>query len=135
MRFDLVINAKKDFDEWKAADKQAAADIMALLMQMRADPLLQDRLLDRKSEDNGLSISRWEEQFRKGNDLYKIKSITPEGYSNAKWRILYAYFPPSAAVIDPEVYVMAIVHRDKFNYEADHEITARIHQDLRTIRY
>ncbi|MEO3879293.1 hypothetical protein [Rheinheimera fenheensis] len=134
MRVELHINAKKDLDAWFAKKPAEAADIIALIQQMRSDHELQDKLLDQNSNHEDINVRRWEEQFRKKNDLYRIKSINAYGHSSAKWRLIYAYFPPGVCGPDPEYYVMAIVDRDKFNYEADNEYTKRILHDINFIK-
>lgn len=134
MRFELHINAKKDLDAWFKTHPREAAKILALLNQMRTDHQLQDRLLDRNTVHYDISIRRWEEQFRNKNDLYRLKTIEPESKSDAKWRIIYVYFPPGSCGPEAEYHVLAIVHRDKFNYETDNEYTKRILNDIDFIR-
>lgn len=134
MRFELHINAKKDLDAWLIKQPKEAAKILALLNQMRTDHQLQDKLLEKNIIHDDINIRRWEEQFRKKNDLYRIKTVDAEGYSDAKWRLIYVYFPPGSCGPVAEFHVMAIVHRDKFNYEADNEYTKRILHDIDFIR-
>lgn len=135
MRFEFSINAMKDLNTWKADDKAAYVAIVALLKQIQADPNLQECLLERKAQIDGISFQRWLDQFRKGNDLYRVKSITPQGYSNAKWRIIYTYLPISRLRPQAEFYILAVPHRDKFNYDDPQDcITKRIIADLRLLR-
>ncbi|WNO60861.1 hypothetical protein [Rheinheimera sp. MMS21-TC3] len=134
MRFQFCINATKDLNAWKVDDKFAYVQIVAILQQISSDPQLEDMLLERSADNDGISFSRWVQQFRKGNDLYRIKTITPEGYSNAKWRIIYAYLPISRSRSEPEFHILALPHRDKFDYDNPEDcITKRIIADLRLL--
>lgn len=134
MRFEFSINAMKDLNTWKAQDKASYVRIVALLKQIQADPNLQECLLERKAAVDGISFQRWLEQFRKGNHLYRVKSITPEGYSNAKWRIIYTYLPIDKSRSQAEFHILAVPHRDNFDYDNPEDcITKRIIADLRLL--
>ncbi|MEY8198563.1 MAG: hypothetical protein RPS47_04925 [Colwellia sp.] len=115
--------------------KSAIGRIVFILEAMAEDEGFQDRLLiDDKSDENGaVNFRKWIAQHRLGNDLWRVKLW--QGPDLVKFRIIYAY-----QKIDPfnhlaKFHVLAIVDRDKFNYEGEHEsdISARIINDYRSL--
>lgn len=118
-------HAKDDIRNIIAVDRPGALKVLALLEQMQTDAELQERLLDRKTDDyeETVDVMRWVEQFRQGNDLYRIKIWEPDRARSLPYRVIYAYLP-----LDPiaNYVVLGVVNRKDFNYESDSEFTKRI---------
>lgn len=117
----------KDYDEIN--ETKHRAELMSLIIQMESDHNLQDRLLDARSNEDKVSIMRWVAQYNEGNNLYRLKALTIEGFAASKYRIIYAYMMPGQTSTNAEIQVLAVVRRDQFNYEDDNEYTKRIISD------
>lgn len=132
-RVEFSINAKKDLNEIKENDPAAVAMILATYSQMKLDPNLQDLLLERYRSEDGINISRWISQYKRGNDLYRLKWVDFNDSATCKYRVIYAYKPISIYNSEAEYRILAIVHRDKFDYTDENEYTKRIIEDYRNL--
>lgn len=115
-------DAENDLEELWSKDTEVAARITVLLEELKGN----DDLLDRLTQHNfGLyssadfHVSKWFEQWNKGNDLWRLKIWDLED-NDVKYRIVYAFIPTKK-----HYHVLGIVPRE-FNYEANHELTIRI---------
>lgn len=113
---------------WKS-EPDAAARIAVLLEELAGNQDLLDRLTQHNFGVHGhhdIHISKWQEQWRKGNDLWRFKVWDLED-KGLRYRIVYAFLPQKR-----HYHVLAIAPRS-FNYDASHPLTKRIlcaYQDL-----
>ncbi|MET4160498.1 hypothetical protein ABIE61_000312 [Marinobacterium sp. MBR-111] len=121
-------HAKDDIRSIIAVDRPGALKVLALFEDMQTDAELQERLLDRKTDDyeETVDVMRWVEQFRQGNDLYRIKIWEPDRARALPYRVIYAYLPLDRIA---NFVVLGVIHRKDFNYEPDHSFTKRILHD------
>ncbi|MGY6555737.1 MAG: hypothetical protein ACXIUM_14560 [Wenzhouxiangella sp.] len=106
----------------RQTEPQTAGRILALLEQIGGDQRLLDSLTvhdfgNRGTED--FHVSRWQEQWRKGRDLWRLKAWDLER-QGLQYRIVYAYLPGKL-----KYFVLAIAPRE-FDYDATHPIGQRI---------
>lgn len=101
---------------------EAVAKIAALLEQLASDDDLLDRLTQHGFGKRGIddfNISKWVEQWRHGNNFWRMKIWDLED-NDLKYRIIYAFIPQKH-----HYHVLGILPRE-FNYDAGHELTQRI---------
>ena len=69
---------------------------------------------------DNISVRAIVSQQRAGNNLWRLKlwDLEREGI---QYRLIYAFTPLSKTI-----HILAVVHRDSFNYEPDHPITRRV---------
>lgn len=125
---DLHPHAAEDLRQIMQSDPDSGGKIVALIRQMKADQGLQDKLLAHNSSDENINVKHWWEHYKKGLNLWRLKSIAPEAGPLKKYRVIYAYILPAQGM-PPKYCVLAVVHRDQFNYEPGNQITQRILQD------
>ena len=80
---DIHLNAKADILRIRESDVHAAAAIIATLEQIKADPLLIDKLTTHGDVEFGavkLGVKRWESARRKGN-LWRFRALDPSDLS------------------------------------------------------
>lgn len=107
----------------RETEPQAAGRILALLEQLEGDPGLLDRLTQHDYGAYGSAVfhvSKWQEQWRKGRDLWRLKVWDLEE-NGLRHRIVYAFVPSKQ-----HYHVLAITPRRDFNYEERDPITQRI---------
>lgn len=115
-------DAEDDLEELWSKDITAAARITVLLEELKGNNDLLDRLTQHDYGSYGSAdfhVSKWLEQWNKGNDLWRLKIWDLED-NDVKYRIVYAFIPTKK-----HYHVLGIVPRE-FNYEAKHELTIRI---------
>lgn len=115
-------DARDDLEKLWDVEPVAAARIAVLLEELEGDSDLLDRLTQHDfgayhTED--FHVSKWQEQWRKGKDLWRLKVWDLED-KGLRYRVVYAFMPRQK-----DYYVLGIVQRD-FNYEPNHELTRRI---------
>lgn len=64
-------------------------------------------------------VSKWQEQWRKGNDLWRLKVWDLED-KGLRYRVIYAFIPRKR-----HYHVLAFAPRS-FNYDSSHPLTQRI---------
>jgi len=122
--FSLFIHDDAEYDLEKLWEEApvAAARITVLLEELEGNQDLLDRLTQ---HDFGgyhtadFHVSKWIEQWKKGNDLWRLKvwSLEDQGLQH---RVVYAFVPQKS-----RYHVVGIVSRD-FNYDSSHPLTKRI---------
>ena len=115
-------DAKADLLALRDSEPQAAGRILALLEQLEGDPDLLDRLTQHDYGAYGSAdfhVSKWQEQWRKGRDLWRFKVWDLEE-KGLHYRIVYAFEPRKQ-----HYHVLAIVPRE-FDYDEKHPISQRI---------
>lgn len=122
LRLQIHDDAEQDVLEIATHEPIAARRLAALFEQLRGDPRLLARLLEDRYGESGttiFSIRKWVEQWRKGNDLWRIKDWTLEELK-LHYRIIYAYMIPTHSI-----YILAVVPRS-FNYDERHPIGQKV---------
>ncbi len=116
-------DAKADLLALRDSDPQAAGRILALLEQLAGDHDLLDRLTQHDYgvyQSADIHISKWQAQWRKGRDLWRLKLWDLEEKS-LRYRIVYAFIPGKQ-----HYHVLAIIPRRDFNYEERDPVSQRI---------
>jgi len=119
-------NAEADLDAIWNIDQTTAARIDAFLEEVSENNRYLDALLERhfgQDKTEEFSIDKWVKQWYQNRDLWRAKIWDLEDIS-IKYRIIYCY-----QITERRFTVLAVVARDKFNYEADSEIGRRIIND------
>lgn len=108
-------DAVGDLRAIRASDPEAFPQIFALLEQLKADPKWINRLLDSGygSDRRGpIAVMKWHDAQRVAHlPLWRLKFWNLEK-NGLKYRVIYLYNYP-----DQSYNVMAVVHRDKFDYD------------------
>ena len=109
---DVHNNAKQDIRIVAASDKAAAATILAVLEQLKADPkTTMDKLTTHGDNYVGcyrLSVKRWETASKIGN-LWRLRILdTP----STKYRVIYGYH-----WVTHQLCILAIVEKDNYDYD------------------
>lgn len=119
----LVHNdALHDFEAIWEDDPEAAARLAVMLQEIKGSQVLLDSLTDQGfggPDTVGFNVSRWQEFWRRGENLWRLKVWTL-AERLLSYRVIYAYTP-----VKRQYYVLGIVHRS-FGYERDHLFTKRI---------
>jgi mRNA-degrading endonuclease RelE of RelBE toxin-antitoxin system len=121
----LVIHADARGDIAKirtSSPKAAARIIFALEEILRDDQDLLDRLTQHDFglyESAFLHVSKWLEEWTKGNNLWRFKLWDLERHG-LPYRIIYAFYPIKQIIL-----VLGVAHRS-FNYDPNHPIARRI---------
>ncbi|WP_155944413.1 hypothetical protein [Pseudoxanthomonas sp. Root630] len=126
--FKLLIHpdAAADLQAIRAADRHTGADLLTYLQELNDDQDQLDLLtVHGHSYENGdwlenIDVSRIESQQQAGRNLWRLKlwDLEREGI---QYRYIYAFAPRSRTI-----HILAVVHRDRFNYEPSHPITRRV---------
>lgn len=121
---DIHLNAKADILRIRESDVHAAAAIIATLEQIKADPLLIDKLTTHGDVEFGavkLGVKRWESARRKGN-LWRFRALDTPATS---YRVVYGYHMQYR-----QICVLAVVHKEEFDYDDhDSDIARRVLAD------
>ena len=127
MHIDIHENAVEDLRRVKGENPRAAATILVTLEQIEADPKAIDKLTTHGDNQVGaerIGIKSWQEAKRIGN-LWRFRVFdTPA----TVYRVVYGYHWQTR-----QICVLAVVHKEEFNYELDSDIAKRILADWRTI--
>lgn len=111
-----------DLAEVRKDNPDAAKKIAALIIELKGDQDLQDRLTQHdygahRSEEFHISV--WTEEQKKNRNLWRLKLWALEN-QGIKYRIIYAFQPKLKRHV-----VLAVAPRD-FNYGDEHPLTERI---------
>lgn len=122
--FSLFIHDDAEYDLEKLWEEApvAAARITVLLEELEGNQDLLDRLTQHDFGDYHTAdfhVSKWIEQWKKGNDLWRLKvwSLEDRGLQH---RVVYAFVPQKS-----HYHIVGIVPRN-FNYDTSHPLTKRI---------
>lgn len=122
MRLPVHPDALNDLGTLAHAAPGIAARLLALLQTVRLDSQLLDLLTVHDygaNERDIFHVSRWQEFWRDGKDLWRLKFWELE-HQGHKYRIVYALKRGTG-----DHQVLGILQRD-FNYDAKHPTTRRI---------
>lgn len=115
-------DASADLDALWERQPQAAARIVALLEELEGNHDLLDRLTQHDYgayQSADFHVSKWQEQWRKGRDLWRLKVWELEEHG-LRYRVVYAFMPKKH-----QYHILAIAPRE-FDYDANHPIGQRI---------
>lgn len=135
--FEYHENAEQDIARYLDRDLHGVSDLLAVLEELEADPDSREVLLERDVNfemDSGHTVNAkpfaelWKVVRGRSRDVWRLKSWDP---ANAliKYRVLYAYVRPAYAGASAKFVVLAVVHRDEYDYQPDHPITKRVKND------
>ena len=81
----LIIHddAKADLLALRRSEPRTAGRVLALLEQLEDDPDLLDRLTQHHYGSADFHVSRWQTQWRKGRNLWRIEDVGPGGKRSA----------------------------------------------------
>lgn len=122
LRLLLHEDARRDLAAIKLEAPRLALRLATLLQELSSDEALLEMLTahdfgsDRRA---GFQVSRWQEHWGRGKDLWRLKFWELED-QGIPYRVIYALKRGTG-----NHYVLAIVNRD-FNYDFNHLITRRI---------
>jgi hypothetical protein len=115
-------DAKSDLAAIKLVAPSLAVRLATLLQELSADEVLLEMLTahDFGSDRHAaFQVSRWQEHWRRGRDLWRLKFWELED-QGIPYRVIYALKRGTG-----NHFVLAIVNRD-FNYDPNHPITQRV---------
>lgn len=116
-------DAVADLRSVRQTDPRAAARILAILEQVKADPALLEALTDHgfgKDGSRPFDVQKWVEVWNQQRDLWRLKIWDLER-RGIQYRIIYAY-----RWRELRYYVLAIVERRNFDYDPSSAIGRRI---------
>lgn len=131
---EIIQEFKSSTGQMRKRLKGAVGRIAFVLESMESDEEMQQRLLEHnEEEDGGINFQKWITQHKLGNDLWRVKLWS--GPDLVRYRIIYAYEKVSQSNVQARFHVLAIVDRDKFDYEPEDKnpLSARIVNDYRNI--
>ena len=115
-------DAKTDLLQLAQSEPKPAARLIVLLQEVQSDKELLDMLTAHNfgSDERELfHVSRWEEHWHEGKDIWRLKFWELE-HQGIPYRVIYALRRGTG-----NHYVLAVAHRD-FNYDPNHPTTQRI---------
>jgi mRNA-degrading endonuclease RelE of RelBE toxin-antitoxin system len=115
-------DAQEDLEKLWVDSPTAAARIAVMLEEIHGSQDLLDALTVHdfgKSRSEDVHVSKWQEHWRAGRDIWRFKIWDLESM-NLKYRIIYAFQPGKQLYT-----VLGIFERD-FNYASDDDRTKRI---------
>lgn len=117
-------SAAEDIQKLALESKTApvAARVLELAREFRANPAELANLLDHGYRTEDIDVSKFQEFWRQGKDLWRLK-FWDAGGKLMTHRIIYAY-----DVASHRFHFLAVVHRE-FDYDAKHPTTQRILRD------
>lgn len=123
--FIVETGAERDLDALWDQDEDAAATIIVLLEELENGAPEVERLFRRgfrRTEDPAFDVDHFEEFWRQGLNLLRLK-IWDEGGALVPYRILYAYDPRYESY-----HALAIIDRN-FAYDSNHPTVQRVIAD------
>jgi hypothetical protein len=128
---DVHSDATCDLREIAASDRQAAGRLASLLVQLRTDKALRDKLLEHNygaGQSTGIHVSQWFDFSRVGRKpVWRVKSWDLER-QGLKYRIIYIFDWKSQDHV-----ILAVVPRGELDYDdPSHPIRRRVAQRIRS---
>lgn len=128
-------NAQDDMRRLIAERSWVGPWLKMILSEMRDNEDLQDALLIHNesvevSDSSALNSQKWLSQYngRNQRNLWRLKPLHSLGGKPLPFRIIYAYNPP-VGNFDSEIWVLAVLKRNEFNYQDDNFFSKRIVSD------
>ena len=123
MHIDVHVHAKEDLDRLWRGNRGAAAKVVAVLQEMQADPNLVEKLTRHGDSVVGaahLNVKRWQKAKPVGS-LWRFRILDSPATSH---RVVYGYHYQTR-----QLCVLAVVHKDEFDYELNSDLSRRILAD------
>ena len=120
MHIDVHQSAVDDIEKLWASDPRAAATVITTLQEMQADPEIVEKLTQHGDNLVGvtlLNVKRWQRTKQVGS-LWRFRILNTPATSH---RVVYGYHWQTR-----QVCVLAVVHKDEFNYDPQSDIGKRI---------
>lgn len=124
MALDLLPGAISDLRALRATDPQSWATIISFLQEVDSYPRLIDVLTTHGNiqiEKFQLNVKAWVQARRKSCNLYRLRILNSPATS---YRVVYGYEWRSR-----RLGVLAVVHKDEFDYELCSDTADRIFND------
>jgi hypothetical protein len=116
---DVLDNARQDILALRRSDKRAAAAVIAILEQLKADPQALDKLTTVGPNEVGsirIGVKSWASMRRRAN-LWRFRILdTPATI----YRVVYGYHWHTQ-----QLCVLAVVRKDEFDYDDTNSDIAR----------
>lgn len=115
-------DARDDLEQLWNEERDAAVRILAFLQECEGNQDLLDRLTQHDFGTYGIHdfhVSRWQERWRKGDNLWRLKVWDLED-KGLRYRVIYAFIPQTR-----QYHVLAIAPRS-FDYDKGHPLYRRI---------
>ena len=123
MLIDVHLHAKEDLERLWLNSRGAAAKVVAVLQEMQADLDLVDKLTQHGDNLVGaalLNVKRWQKAKPVGS-LWRFRILNSPATSH---RVVYGYHYQTR-----QLCVLAVVHKDEFDYELNSDLSRRILAD------
>jgi mRNA-degrading endonuclease RelE of RelBE toxin-antitoxin system len=126
MPIDVLPGAEEDLDELESLDPEALAVVLAVLDEAEADPAIAQILTTWGNAHVGewlLNVKPWVVARARGNNLFRFRVLDTAATS---YRVVYGYDWRSQ-----RIGVLAIVHKEDFDYGLKSTLSDRIIDDWR----
>lgn len=126
MHVDIHKSAKEDLERLWQSDAAAAATVAVVLQELQGNPRAAARLIAHGETDVGshlVNMRRW--QVAKPHPLWRLRILDSPATS---YRVVYGYHAQTR-----QICVLAVVHKDQFDYETNSDLGQRILADWRRI--
>lgn len=126
MRVDILPGAIEDLTRLEETDLDAANVIWVVLDEADADPDVIDKLTDERPVHVGkhrIGIKRWSKAQCSFNNLFRLRVFDTPATS---YRVVYGFDWRAR-----RIGILAVVHRDNFDYELSDSLGQRILADWR----
>jgi hypothetical protein len=126
VRVDVHKSAEVDLERLWAVDPDAAATIAVVLQELTNDPATASSLLrhgDATVGPNDVNVKRWQAAKEAKAWMWRFRILNTPATS---YRVVYA-----SLLLTRQIVVLAVVHKDDFDYELDSDLGRRILADWR----
>lgn len=117
-------NARADLLEWLGKDRANALEVAALLEEMEQSEDVQDTMFLHDDEFDDINCKQLVWHQRQGRNVWRLRRHE----HCRRYRIIYGY-QAAIAGQKPKFVILAIAHKDHYNYEPEHPLTERIVND------
>jgi mRNA-degrading endonuclease RelE of RelBE toxin-antitoxin system len=124
MPIDYLEGAEQDIQALEDTDPEALAIVLAFLEEADADPKLIEKFTSRGNVDfqsHKVNVKIWRTARRANANLFRIRVLDTPATS---YRIIYGYNWRTR-----QIGILAIVHKESFDYGLSSEIGDRIQRD------
>ncbi len=132
MKLAIHPSARADLRRLLQIDVNVVSKLLALIREIESDPGLIDRL---NIENERIEVGEFDINVmgivslqRKNEDIFRLKLWDTEGL--LPYRIIHGNLPAGQRRRQAEIIILAVTHRDEYNYEPDHPTTKRIRADF-----
>jgi mRNA-degrading endonuclease RelE of RelBE toxin-antitoxin system len=126
-QIDILPGAKADLTALRQSDPDALATIVAFLQEADADPALIERSASKGDHSIGthrISVKPWVKARRSNDNLFRYRILDTPATS---YRVVYGFDWRAR-----RIGILAVVHREDFDYGLSGTLANRIQNDWRT---